>query len=312
MTKLLLDLLWSHSCNKQIPCENTGGNSGLDFIINLCGWILSEQPRLGMENFRTERIKVRDNSNTAATSICHLSQDHSGVDKVWAGIKWGLLSWLRHDHWWESRGEFEQNKLARKETNWEVLRLLRRKYNSVSILPLIQSVSQIVSILLVFLSFPQLQIIATMSANWIKTSLRFLYLFLFLSSCPPKFGTIFEISNCRRLNLVTVGNQAEIVLHTDSTVRAAGFELLWRTQLVSPCEAEEEVEAEAGEISLPDMETGQGYQLPYNCSVLLSAPGKAREGKWWPDLWLTFIFVSVNFQIVLNLSVFNFGSAATG
>ena len=132
--------------------------------------------------------------------------------------------------------------------------------------------SQIVSILLVFLSFPQLQIIATMSANWIKTSLRFLYLFLFLSSCPPKF----EISNCRRLNLVTVGNQVEIVLHTDSTVRAAGFELLWRTQLVSPCEAEEEVEAEAGEISLPAMETGQGYQLPYNCSVLLSAPGKAR------------------------------------
>ena len=194
MTKLLLDLLWSHSCNKQIPCENTGGNSGLDFIINLCGWILSEQPRLGMENFRTERIKVRDNSNTAATSICHLSQDHSGVDKVWAGIKWRLPSWLRHGHWWESRGEFEQNKLARKETNWEVLRLLRRKYNSVSILPLIQSVSQIVSILLVFLSFPQLQIIATMSANWIKTSLRFLYLFLFLSSCPPKFGTIFEIS----------------------------------------------------------------------------------------------------------------------
>ena len=109
-----------------------------------------------------------------------------------------------------------------------------------------------------------------MSANWIKTSLRFLYLFLFLSSCPP---------NCRRLNLVTVGNQAEIVLHTDSTVRAAGFELLWRTQLVSPCEAEEELEAETGEISLPDLETGQGYQLPYNCSLLLSAPGEAREGK---------------------------------
>ena len=77
----------------------------------------------------------------------------------------------------------------------------------------------------------------------------------------------------RRLNLVTVGNQVEIVLHTDSTVRAAGFELVWRTQLVSPCEAVEEVEAEAGEISLPDMETG--YQLPYNCTILLSAPGEA-------------------------------------
>ena len=110
---------------------------------------------------------------------------------------------------------------------------------------------------------------------------------------------------------MTAGNQAEIVLHTDSTVRAAGFELLWRTQLVSPCEAEEEVEAEAGEISLPAMETGQGYQLPYNCSVLLSAPGKAREGKGNDDL-TDLIFVSVNFQIVLNLSVFSFGSEATG
>ena len=166
MTKFALDLLWSHSCNKQIPCENTGGHSGLDFITNLYGWILSEQPRLGMENFRTERIKVRDNSNTAATSICHLSQDHSGVDKVWAGIKWRLPGWLRHDHWWESRGESEQNKVARKETNWEVLRLLRRKCNSVSILTLTLSLirpTNIVSNLSVFLSFPRCQIIATMS-----------------------------------------------------------------------------------------------------------------------------------------------------
>ena len=184
MTKFALDLLWSHSCNKQIPCENTGGNSGLYFIIKLRCWILSEQPRLGMENFWTERIKVRDNSYTAAaTNICRLSQDHFGVDKVWAGIKWRLLSWLRHDHWRESRGESEQNKLARKETNWEVLRLLRRKYHSVSILTPtticeLWAVSHIVSILLVFLSFPQLQIIATMSANRIKTSLRFLYLIL--------------------------------------------------------------------------------------------------------------------------------------
>ena len=188
MTKFALDLLWSHSCNKQIPCENTGGNIGLNFIIKLWCWILSEQPRLGMENFRTERIKVRDNSFTAATNICRLSQDHFGVDKVWAGIKWRLLSWLRHDHWRESRGESEQNKLARKETNWEVLRLLRRKYNSVSILTLALSVSHIVSILLVFLSFPQLQIIATMSANRIKTSLRFLYLILsVISHVLPMF-----------------------------------------------------------------------------------------------------------------------------
>ena len=92
---------------------------------------------------------------------------------------------------------------------------------------------------------------------------------------------------------MTAGNQAEIVLHTDSTVRAAGFELVWRAELVSPCEAVQEVEDEEGEISLPDMETG--YQLPYNCSTVLSAPGKrgAREGRGREEEseMLIFIFV---------------------
>ena len=121
-----------------------------------------------------------------------------------------------------------------------------------------------------------------MSANWIKTSLRFLY--LFLASCPPKLCLRCDLITARcppetksfnflRLNLVTAGNQVEIVLHTDSTVRAAGFELAWRSQLVSPCEAVEEVEAEEGEISLPYTETG--YHLPYNCSIVISAPGRA-------------------------------------
>ena len=120
---------------------------------------------LGPRGSRWEIIPTRP----LLINICHLSQDHFGVDKVWAGIEWRLPCWLRHDHWWESRGEFEQNRRERKETNWEVLRLLRRKYNSVSISCSICKSDCFHSF--GFLSFPQLQIIATMSANWIKTLL---------------------------------------------------------------------------------------------------------------------------------------------
>lgn len=99
--------------------------------------------------------------------------------------------------------------------------------------------------------------------------------------------------NFCRLNLVTAGSQVEIVLHTDNTVRAAGFELLWRTEFVSPCEAVEEVEAEEGEISLPHMETG--YHLPYNCTILLKAPGRTRgSGRRNDDVIFIFPFQSTS------------------
>ena len=75
-----------------------------------------------------------------------------------------------------------------------------------------------------------------------------------------------------RLSHTTAGSQVEILFHTDSTVRARGFRLDWRSQPVSPCE-EVELEEEEGDIELGHLETG--YQLPYNCSLLLSAPGES-------------------------------------